>query len=158
MPFHADPYLAPKLDMDGTATRSGYLFRQLLDSIALLYAHRQKLHRLSRLDCELALAIQATPVEHHVRVQSMSTSHSRDACARLQRLLHNQPLLSNRTTLPDLPDQHSRSFHQLIVRSASAHAPDGKITRLRLGLSEGIMNRPVDRMSKRRWRGGKRSL
>ena len=36
----------------------------------------------------------------------MSTSHSRNACARLQGLLHNQPLLSSGTTLPDLPDKH----------------------------------------------------
>ncbi len=73
----------------------------------------------------------APPVEHHVRVESMSTSRSCNARARLQGLLHNQPLLSSRTTLPYLPDQHTRSFHQLIIRPTSAHAPDGKITRLR---------------------------
>ncbi len=112
--------------MDRTATRSHYLFRRRLDDFVLLHAHRQKLHRLSRLDGQLALAIQAAPVEHHVRVQSMSTSHSRNACARLQGLLHNQPLLSSGTTLPDLPDKHPRSFHQLIVRPASAHAKMGR--------------------------------
>ena len=113
--------------MDRSATESDYISRQLLDSIAHVYAYRQKLHSVSRLDCELALAIQTTPVEHHVRVQSMSTSHSCDACARLHRLLHNQPLLSSRTTLPDLPDQHSRSFHQLMHRPC-ARGEDHRLT------------------------------
>ena len=89
MTFHADPYLAWKLDVDRTATRSHWLFCRWVDDFALLYAHRQKLHRLSPLDDELTLAIQATPVEHHVRVQPISTSHSCNACARRQGLLHN---------------------------------------------------------------------
>lgn len=130
MTFHADPHLAPELNVDRTVTWRDHLFCRWVADFALLDAHRQKLHRLSRLDGQLAFAVQATPVEHHVRVQSMSTSHSRNACARLQGLLHNQPLLSSRATLPYLPDQQPRSFHQLIVRPASAHAPDGKTKRL----------------------------
>ena len=107
MTFHTDPDLAPELDVDRTATGSDCLFCRWVDDLALLYAQRQKLHRLSRLDGQLAFAIQTTPVEHHVRVKTMRTSHSCNARARFQGLLHNQPLLSSGTTLPDLPDQHT---------------------------------------------------
>jgi len=128
--FHADPNLARKLDVDRTAAPRALLFGLPLDYFVIRYADRQQLHRTLRHGRKLAFAIQASPVKHHVRVQPMNTSHSRYTCPRLTGLLNNQPLLRSRTTLPYLPNQHSRIIHQLIVKPTSPHATDGKTTRL----------------------------
>jgi hypothetical protein len=78
----------------------------------LRYADGQQLHRPLRRNSQLAIPIQAPPLEDLVRVDTMLQRHPSHRSARHQRLLHNTPTLQ-RTATPTRP--HSQPTTQIYV-------------------------------------------
>jgi len=81
---------------------------------------------------QLATLERTPPLEHLVRVQSMSTCYQRHARARFQREIYNLPLLGSG---PKSTDPTCRPFclnHEHIVRPRPVNEPEGKTERLRL--------------------------
>ena len=81
-------------------------------------ADRQQLDRIHAKRSQLAIAIQAPPLENLVRVHAMLQRHPRHRCTRFQRLLHNATTLHRAppppTSCPQLP-AHNRINHPHII-------------------------------------------